>query len=858
MHTSSSPSPSLVVAEGRADEVGNADRVKSLVVIEEGSEEDNGNDTSYSTKLRRHSNSNGSSAGSPLTPSAAWRGLEEPHQQVGSSLNAAEVQLSSNAPLSRHRLLVAPSAASSSAAQSQDEPSASNSHDARPHVLRVDVSAAVANGVPGPRRMARTLRLQPAPVQGPSAPLPLAKEGQQAEGAPPTKRLRLSLTAAANPPTGSLSSSEAPVAATSTGRGRMLQLIPPTPTTPPIAASGCVALRAPSPAKRSQNEAQELETEKAAQAPSLAATTATAISDCTHAVADAPLPATAAAVTAAAAPAPTSPPPPVGGPARPTPILVNPCPPQEDVASPLTATGAAARLAELSPWNQPQQPLLQQRPSSSVATAAACSPSEVVDGRTFPRLRSLTPQPYANTQGSPRRRHRFVNVNLPSAPPPLPTELASMFQRTVRDVYDVHEKLSEGTYGEVFKGVDKRTGAPVALKRLKMLSSHQGFPQTSLREVIALRHIQNQRERLEARQRQRMSSGGGGSAKVAVADPLAEVAQLYDVLVFDRQQPDIVLVFAYATASLAGVLRRQLVFAPSELAYLIKKLLTAVRKLHVMSIIHRDIKSDNVLITSDGEVQLTDFGLCSIVSSGGASTWRTPGVITLAYRPPEMLLGSTAYDEKVDVWSVGCLLAQLYLHEPPFYRHRALQQGLQGPQQQPQRTAATELEQLARITDVLGPLPPVRVFHPDACRHMHVLEQLEQQGRLAESGKAAQPPNWGRLQSLFEPSFLYQQFHGFRGWFEAEVQRSRHQPQRRPTQACLDVLCAALQLDPQQRPSAAELLRMPYFTTLDDAPLTGGYQRPLAATPEREEEVRHGLMLKVQRCGDSHTQRRPH
>ncbi|CAC9453500.1 cdc2-related_kinase_12 [Leishmania infantum] len=505
-----------------------------------------------------------------------------------------------------------------------------------------------------------------------------------------------------------------------------------------------------------------------------------------------------------------------------------------NAGSPLTATVGSAVS------QQPQQ------------TRSAAPVAMGTSG--FSRLRSLTPTPYPGTQGSPYRRHRFVGVNLPGAPPP--SIDFSSIQRTVKEVYEVHEKLSEGTYGEVFKGVDKRTGAAVALKRIKMLSTHQGFPQTSLREVIALRHIQNQRERLEERLRNDAHHRGA----VAITDPLAEVSQLCDVLLYDRQQRDIVLVFAYATASLAGLCRRQFAFTPSEMALLMKKLLIAVRKLHEMRIIHRDIKSDNVLVTSEGEVQLTDFGLCSIAAPGssrsGTHVWRTPSVITLAYRPPEMLLGSTAYDEKVDVWSLGCLLAQMFLLEPPFYRHRA--QAQQQQQRAPERSAATELEQLSRITEILGPLPPVSVYHPDSCQHMRVLEQLEVQGRLAEAGRAAQPANWGRLQTIFEPSFLYQQFHGFRGWFEAELGRSRHQPHRRPTQACMDVLCAALQLDPQQRPTAAELLRMPYFTTLDDAPLLGSYQRVLPVTPEREAEVRRGFMTKVQRCGDSHTQRRPH
>ncbi|KPA77509.1 putative Protein kinase [Leptomonas pyrrhocoris] len=889
MQTSSSHSSSLAVANGRADEVDGADRVKSVVVVDVDEEREGIAAVGCSSaKLRHDGNSNGSSAGSPLTPSTVESGPEDPtpqqpqsgRQQVQRSRNAADAQPSSSAPPSQQGVLTTSSMVSPS--------SASSPVDTRSHVLRVDLSAA-GGGALAPRRLARTLHLQPASAQGPftasfsSPSMPPHAQGEQnptqpAEDAPPAKRLRLSLTTAAAaaaatttttapPSTAFVDPHEAPTAVNSTGRRRVLRL------TPAVTASASMAdvrrhapLGASPPVEAKANDEQSRQNEKDTQALSCSSTAVTVAANPTNtdgivaASVDVP-PATVADVTVAAtasAPAPSPHPPPstAEGPTRPTPILIDASPPQEEGAgSAVMAAGTNAPTAEASPHQrQQQQVLVLPQPSfSSVATTTAGSPSGAAGGSIFPRLRSLTPQPYATTQGSPRRRHRFVNVNLPSAPPPPQTELFRTFQRTVRDVYDVHERLSEGTYGEVFKGVDKRTGALVALKRLKTLSSHQGFPQTSLREVIALRHIQNQRERLEARQRQ------GGPAKAAVSDPLAEVAQLCDVLVFDRQQPDIVLVFAYASASLAGLLRRQFIFSPAELAYVMKKLLTAVRKLHEMSIIHRDIKSDNVLLTSDAEVQLTDFGLCSIVGAGGVAAWRTPSVITLAYRPPEMLLGSTAYDEKVDVWSVGCLLAQLYLYEPPFYRHRALQRPNQPGQPQQQRTAATELEQLSRITEVLGPLPPVRVFRPDACQHMRVLEQLEQQGKLAEAGKAAQPANWGKLQSLFEPSFLYQQFHGFRGWFEAEVQRARHQPPpRRPSQAALDVLCAALQLDPQQRPSAAELLRMPYFTTLDDAPLLGAYQRPLAVTPEREEEVRRGLVLKVQRCGDSHTQRRPH
>lgn len=809
---------------------------------------------------------------SPLTPSS--RGSEHEVAATAPSPRLASSSAATTGPLTqaREEVAVPPRATTSQPTHPVTDVSASPP-ELRPLAAR-DVSSGRGHVVhldpTGSQRGQRTLRLQPVTEAAPATQPQLQQQQQshveeETEGAPPSKRLRLSLnpTPLAPPASGPrVLRLAVPTTATTPAEGNApAPAVEGTPPPPQPQPTHCTTV--PAIHSRTRNEqgkggegTQEAKTLRGA---------GRRTDDIDEAEEDEGRKRTS----------------------RPPPILTSSAASPTTAAAAVTAAGspltasASSTLSRAAPQPHPQPPHPAQPQQRNSATGFGASPPSGTSAASpaFPRLRSLTPTPYPGGP-SPSRRHRFVGVNLPAAPPP--SMDFSAIQRTVLEVYEVHEKLSEGTYGEVFKGVDRRTGAAVALKRLKMLSTHQGFPQTSLREVIALRHIQYQRERLEEQLRSAEASrqrGGRGrgvaaaasastAATAGVANPLAEVSQLCDVLLFDRQQRDIVLVFAYATASLAGLCRRQFAFTPSELAYLMKKLLTAVRKLHEMRIIHRDIKSDNVLITADGEVQLTDFGLCSIAAASayassvaaagpGAGVWRTPSVITLAYRPPEMLLGSTAYDAKVDVWSFGCMLAQMFLFEPPFYRQRTQPQQQQ-PQRQPERTAATELEQLSRITEVLGPLPPTRVYHPDSCQHVPVLEKLAAQGRLSESGRAPQPPNWGKLQSIFEPSFLFQQFHGLRGWFEAELQRARHQPHRRPSQACMDVLCAALQLDPAQRPSAAELLRMPYFVTLDDAPLLGSYQRLVPVSGEREEEVRRGFMMKVQRCGDSHTLRRPH
>uniref|UniRef100_A0A0A9X2L5 Cyclin-dependent kinase C-3 n=1 Tax=Lygus hesperus TaxID=30085 RepID=A0A0A9X2L5_LYGHE len=141
-----------------------------------------------------------------------------------------------------------------------------------------------------------------------------------------------------------------------------------------------------------------------------------------------------------------------------------------------------------------------------------------------------------------------------------------------------------------------------------------------------------------------------------------------------------------------------------------------------MGIVHRDIKADNVLLSNSGAVQLADFGLCVFLSNDRNLT---PGIINLAYRPPEMLLGSRRYDEKVDIWSIGCLLAQFFLRRPPFYNpvpllpdhkkdsvtdcngvgnHISNKNNNSGNRSHHVRSVTTELEQLAQICNILGPL----------------------------------------------------------------------------------------------------------------------------------------------------------
>jgi cyclin-dependent kinase 12/13 len=94
-----------------------------------------------------------------------------------------------------------------------------------------------------------------------------------------------------------------------------------------------------------------------------------------------------------------------------------------------------------------------------------------------------------------------------------------------------------------------------------------------------------------------------------------------------------------------------------------KQLLTGLHYCHVNQVLHRDIKGSNLLIDNEGNLKLADFGLARSFSTDHTGNL-TNRVITLWYRPPELLLGATKYGPAVDMWSVGCIFAELLNGKP--------------------------------------------------------------------------------------------------------------------------------------------------------------------------------------------------
>ena len=134
----------------------------------------------------------------------------------------------------------------------------------------------------------------------------------------------------------------------------------------------------------------------------------------------------------------------------------------------------------------------------------------------------------------------------------------------------------------------------------------------------------------------------------------------------------IFMVFEYMEHDLLGLIARKVKFSMVQIKYIMLQILTGLNHMHQKGIIHRDIKSrlsgdttaSNILVNKKGEVKVGDFGLGRINPSKNKPL--TIRVMTMIYRSPEVALGMHNYSFKVDVWSAGCVLAELLISEPLF------------------------------------------------------------------------------------------------------------------------------------------------------------------------------------------------
>ncbi|CAG0914369.1 unnamed protein product [Notodromas monacha] len=192
--------------------------------------------------------------------------------------------------------------------------------------------------------------------------------------------------------------------------------------------------------------------------------------------------------------------------------------------------------------------------------------------------------------------------------------------------YEKLEKIGEGTYGTVFKAKNKETLEIVALKRIRLDDDDEGVPSSALREICLLKELKHK-----------------------------NIVRLHDVIHSDRK---LTLVFEHCDQDLkkyfdslnGGI-------DPEVVQSFMYQLLRGLGYCHARNVLHRDLKPQNLLINNSGQLKLADFGLAR--AFGIPVRCYSAEVVTLWYRPPDVLFGAKLYTTSIDMWSAGCIFAEL-------------------------------------------------------------------------------------------------------------------------------------------------------------------------------------------------------
>lgn len=249
--------------------------------------------------------------------------------------------------------------------------------------------------------------------------------------------------------------------------------------------------------------------------------------------------------------------------------------------------------------------------------------------------------------------------------------------------YELVAKLGKGAYGIVWRAVDRKTKAGVAVKKVFDAFSNQTDAQRTYREVMFLQKLHHE-----------------------------NIVKLLNVMRAANRK-DIYLVFELMETDLYATIRCN-ILQDIHKQFITYQLLRCIRFLHDRQIIHRDLKPANLLLNSDCHCKLADFGLArSLVTIADEQKQRpvlTDYIATRWYRPPEIVLGSVEYTKAVDMWAVGCIVAEMLTGKPLF-------PGTSTVNQLERLIAATGIPSTQDIASIksafaeelignLGPIPP--------------------------------------------------------------------------------------------------------------------------------------------------------
>jgi len=288
--------------------------------------------------------------------------------------------------------------------------------------------------------------------------------------------------------------------------------------------------------------------------------------------------------------------------------------------------------------------------------------------------------------------------------------------------YDMIQKIGEGTYGVVYLATDRLTDRIIAMKKIRLDDEDEGIPSTALREIALLKSLNHPN-----------------------IVSLEEVVSCGDRLF---------LVFEYLDYDLKKYLDAQYgMLKPHTIQSMMYQLLVGLEFCHRNRIIHRDLKPQNLLINKNGNLKLADFGLARAFQIPERTY--THEIVTLWYRPPEVLMGIKQYTTAVDIWSAGVIFAEMITKRPLF-------------------PGDSEIDELFKIFRLLG---------TPSEKEWQGVEKLPDHHKMF--------PRWKRQD-------LQKKFKGF-------------------SFMGIDLMKIMLRFDPVERPSCRELKFHSYFDNLDHA-----------------------------------------
>ena len=225
---------------------------------------------------------------------------------------------------------------------------------------------------------------------------------------------------------------------------------------------------------------------------------------------------------------------------------------------------------------------------------------------------------------------------------PIPLSKMAMPQTqvtfNVSDYYEIKEIVGEGAYGIVCSAIYKPTQQKVAIKKIQPFERNM-FCLRTLRELKLLKHFNHENI-------------------IGILD----IQIPYDFESFN----EVYLIQELMETDLHRVIRSQKL-SDNHCQYFIYQTLRALKALHSANVLHRDLKPSNLLLNSNCDLKICDFGLArSVASHEDNFGFMTEYVATRWYRAPEIMLTFQEYTTAIDVWSVGCILAEMLSGRPLF------------------------------------------------------------------------------------------------------------------------------------------------------------------------------------------------